>query len=550
MKIRRLSVGRVSIGSLNIGNRLKVGLGLIIAFMVLLIMTGVWSLGVINAKLDRIINVNNTKISLAYQMQSVTGTIDKSLMTSMIARDQTTTATEQKRATDAAQIFTQSLARLEKLETTPKGKEIIAQAKTNFEVAQQANQRVSKLLSDGDTDQATSMIIGIGEITKMLTESCDELVRYQQDLTAKAAAEARATYSRASSILLVAGALVLAFAAFLSIYLKNSITKPLSKAVSIAHTIAEGDLTVRIDHVTSDETGELLRAVKNMVEGLQRIIGEVKAVAADMADASQKLSGNSELMTGGAEEQAVKATQVATASEEMSHTVLEIAKNTSGIAESATETAMLAKNGEAVVDRSVEKVKAIAKTIEESGKLIRLLGERSNQIGAILNVINEIADQTNLLALNAAIEAARAGDAGRGFAVVADEVRKLAERTANSTSEIGEMIRAIQEEVSRMVSSMDGVTVEVRSGVDLSSQAGDVLRHIVESVDELHVMVQQIASATEQMAATSHDINKDIETIAAVSKETSGSSGQINEAARKLSEMSINLEGVVRGFKV
>jgi methyl-accepting chemotaxis protein len=269
-----------------------------------------------------------------------------------------------------------------------------------------------------------------------------------------------------------------------------------------------------------------------------------------MASSSQQLNSSSELMSRGAGEQAGRASQVASASEEMSQTVVDIAKNTSSIELSATDTAKLAKDGEVVVDRSVEKVKAIAKTIDESGQLIKLLGERSKQIGAIINVINEIADQTNLLALNAAIEAARAGDAGRGFAVVADEVRKLAERTGSSTSEIGGMIKSIQDEVGRAVLSMESITKEVKSGVDLSVQAGDVLRNIVASVDQLHLMVQQIASATEEMAATSDEINRDIESIASVSKETSASCDHVAQASRELAQLSTNLEEVVTGFKV
>ena len=161
-------------------------------------------------------------------------------------------------------------------------------------------------------------------------------------------------------------------------------------------------------------------------------------------------------------------------------------------------------------------------------------------------MINEIADQTNLLALNAAIEAARAGDAGRGFAVVADEVRKLAERTGSSTSEIGDMVNAIQGEVRQAVLSMDNITSEVKTGVDLSAQTGDVLRGIIEGVEQLHLMVQQIALATEEMASTSDEINKDIESIAASSRETSGSSEHIAMASQELSRLSMGLEGCRR----
>jgi methyl-accepting chemotaxis protein len=202
------------------------------------------------------------------------------------------------------------------------------------------------------------------------------------------------------------------------------------------------------------------------------------------------------------------------------------------------------------VDNAVKEIEAIAKMTDDSSRLIYSLGGRSTQIGEIISVINDIADQTNLLALNAAIEAARAGEAGRGFAVVADEVKKLAERTANSTSEIGGMIKSIQEEVKQTVSSMESVTKQVGIGVELSAQAGNVLGNIVAGVDELNSMVHQIASATEEMAATSEEISKDIESIASISRETSTSSDQIAYASQEMSRLAINLEKDVSGFTV
>jgi methyl-accepting chemotaxis protein len=290
--------------------------------------------------------------------------------------------------------------------------------------------------------------------------------------------------------------------------------------------------------------------MQNMVQNLQRIIGEVKGAAANMASASQELNANSTLMSTGASEQAGKASLVASASEEMSQTILDVARNTSGIEASATETVKLAREGEKVVDDSVYKVKSIAQTIETSARLIGALGGRSDQIGQIINVINDVADQTNLLALNAAIEAARAGEAGRGFAVVADEVKKLAERTGNSTAEIDSMIKSMQKEVREVVATMETITGEVKAGVELSTQAGDVLRSIVASVDQLHVMVQQIASASEEMASTSEQISKDIESIATVSKETSEGSEGITRASLELAGLSVDLEKSVSGFSV
>ena len=542
------SIGRFS--KLTISKRLAVGFGVILALMIILTATGIWSLSGMNSKIEQIIKVNNTKIEHAYSIQNAINAIDKSVFTIVLSNDEGTTKTERLKIETARAAYQTSMATLEKLETSVKGKEIIQELKQNAEISKGASDRAIETAASGNTQSAITTITGTMQISNMLGNACNDLVRYQQDQTALGAKDAQATYTRARLFLLIMGAVVFAFAVFLATGLAKSITKPLNYGASIAHKIAEGDLTARIETMRADETGQLLGAMQNMLENLQRIIGEVKAAATNMASASHELNANSELMSKGAGEQAGRALQVASASEEMSQTILDVAKNTSSIEISSTETAKLARNGEKVVDSSVHKVKAISETIEASAQLIRSLGDRSNQIGHIIGVINDIADQTNLLALNAAIEAARAGEAGRGFAVVADEVKKLAVRTSNSTSEISSMITSMQKEVHEVVASMETITREVTAGVELSTQAGDVLRNIVGSVDQLHVMVQQIASASEEMASTSEQISKDIETIATVSKETSGNSEGITKASLELAELSVNLEKAVAGFNV
>jgi methyl-accepting chemotaxis protein len=542
------SIGRFS--NLTISKRLAVGFGVILALMIILTATGIWSLSGMNSKIEQIIKVNNTKIEHAYAIQNAMNAIDKSVFTIVLSNDEATIKTERQKIETARAAYQASMATLEKLETSVKGKEIIQELKQNAEISKGANDRAIETAVSGNTQSAITTITGTMQISNMLGNACNDLVRYQQDQTALGAKDAQATYIRARLFLLIMGAVVFAFAVFLTTGLAKSITKPLNYGASIAHKIAEGDLTARIETMRADETGQLLGAMQNMLENLQRIIGEVKAAATNMASASHELNANSELMSKGAGEQAGRALQVASASEEMSQTILDVAKNTSSIEISSTETAKLARNGEKVVDSSVHKVKAISETIEASAQLIRSLGDRSNQIGHIIGVINDIADQTNLLALNAAIEAARAGEAGRGFAVVADEVKKLAVRTSNSTSEISSMITSMQKEVHEVVASMETITREVTAGVELSTQAGDVLRNIVGSVDQLHVMVQQIASASEEMASTSEQISKDIETIATVSKETSGNSEGITRASLELAELSVSLEKAVAGFNV
>ncbi|MBF0565009.1 MAG: methyl-accepting chemotaxis protein [Nitrospirae bacterium] len=343
---------------------------------------------------------------------------------------------------------------------------------------------------------------------------------------------------------------ILAAGIIITIWIGNTIVRPLQEAIDVSNRMAEGDLTMDIGVSATDETGQLLSAMKNMAEKLKNIMYTIRTSSDDVASASRDLSASSEQMSNGISEQSNRASQIATSSTQMSQTVVDVARNASTIASSATEAATLAKDGETIVGKSIEEVKSIANAVSESAKLIITLGQRSNQIGDIINVIKDIADQTNLLALNAAIEAARAGEQGRGFAVVADEVRKLAERTAKATSEIGGMIVSIQQETQKAVTSMDGATHMVETGVEYASKAGDALSGIVQSINSLQSMVEQIASATEEMSTVSETITSDIETIANVSQETNLSAEQITRSASNLSKISSDLQKVVGHFNV
>jgi methyl-accepting chemotaxis protein len=350
--------------------------------------------------------------------------------------------------------------------------------------------------------------------------------------------------------LAVFGLLSVAAGITVSLVLAKSITAPINHSAAIMEKLAAGDLTADTGQDRGDEFGKEKEVLRAMAKTWADVIASVKEAADTVAQAGDELSASAEQMSRSSEGQAERAALVATSSEEMSQTVMEVARSANGISQSATQTAKTAREGEAIVGRAVTEVREIAATVNGSAELVQSLGERSQQIGEIVGVINEIADQTNLLALNAAIEAARAGEQGRGFAVVADEVRKLAERTAGATAEISTMIRAIQDEVAKAVGAMNDATGKVDSGVRLSAEAGQALHNIVKSVDDLQLMVQQIASAADEMSATSDQISKDIESIAQLSKESSANSEHTAASSREMTRLSANLQGIVGAFHV
>ena len=340
------------------------------------------------------------------------------------------------------------------------------------------------------------------------------------------------------------------FVAFIAIVFVRKMLLSITDAVDASVRIAGGDLTVAVTAQTNDEIGLMMMRQKEMVMNLREMVGELKQSSASIESGCHELNSQSGEMTRTLGEQSSRATQIATATEEMSQTVLDIARNTADMAVSAADTSALANEGALVVEKSVIESKAIAETVTLSAQVVKTLGERSKQIGDIILVINDIADQTNLLALNAAIEAARAGEQGRGFAVVADEVRKLAERTAKATAEIGSMIHSIQDEVAHAVEAMQSTNERVDAGLEFSMKAGEQLGKIVASVAALQAMVQQIASATEEMSSTSGGISGDIQEIASGSQNLYDGSVQVAQSSSELAILAGQLKRIVDKFKV
>ncbi|MFZ1931138.1 MAG: HAMP domain-containing methyl-accepting chemotaxis protein, partial [Candidatus Sulfotelmatobacter sp.] len=312
----------------------------------------------------------------------------------------------------------------------------------------------------------------------------------------------------------------------------------------------EGDLTKRLGVVTHDELGELAKWFNTFLDKIHGIISNVAGTAEQVASASEELSSSATLQAQGADHQKDQAAQVATAMQEMSSTVQQVSENCSQAADASRRAAETARAGGAVVEKALTQMRAIAESVAGTAKEIGELGRRTDQIGRIAGVIDDIADQTNLLALNAAIEAARAGEQGRGFAVVADEVRKLAERTTTATKEISQMISVIQDGTKAAVKAMDIGSHQVEEGVASTARAGESLQQIIHMSEEVGSMITHIATAaTEQSGATS-DVNQSMDQIAHLVNESAVAAQQSAKACQDLSELALALQSMVGSFKL
>ncbi|MFA7061301.1 MAG: methyl-accepting chemotaxis protein [Pedobacter sp.] len=330
----------------------------------------------------------------------------------------------------------------------------------------------------------------------------------------------------------------------------RSITGQLQKVMFVADRIAEGELGVEVLVTSNDETGQLMTAMRTMTENLRTIINKISATSIQVAAASNQLNSNAEHIATGAEKVAVQASSVATAGEEMSATSGDIAQNCQMAADGAKRASQSASDGAGVVERTVAVMGQIAEKVQDSAKTLESLGARSDQIGAIIGTIEDIADQTNLLALNAAIEAARAGEQGRGFAVVADEVRALAERTTRATKEIGEMIKAIQRETKDAVAAMEQGVQQVETGTVEAARSGEALRDILTQIKDVTMQVNQIATAAEEQTATTREISSSMHQITDVVLQTSEEAHESATAAAQLNGNAEELQRLVKQFKL
>lgn len=337
----------------------------------------------------------------------------------------------------------------------------------------------------------------------------------------------------------------------LLLMLIRSITRPLSELRDAMKTIqTTQDLSRRVTLHSSDEIGEIGNSFNEMVNSFQSIIHQVVSGVREVMSSAAHLSEASQHVAESSSRQSDAASSMAAAVEKMSVSIDHVADNSRDTYNIAQQAGELSTQGGEIVHGAATEMSRIADSVSQSTRLIQTLGEHSNQISAIVNVIKEIADQTNLLALNAAIEAARAGEQGRGFAVVADEVRKLAERTSKSTEEISTMIGSILSGTTGAVNSMEEGTIRVTEGVSKARQAGESMHKIRSGADQVITSVSEIMEALREQSSASGQVASSVEQIAQMTEKNSAEVQEIARTAERLEQLASSLQSSVSQFRV
>jgi methyl-accepting chemotaxis protein len=359
----------------------------------------------------------------------------------------------------------------------------------------------------------------------------------------------------------------------------NRSMKPLAVMMDEMRLLAAGDFQDRPAQITvNNELGMLATAVRDMRHGVQKVLHNVSSSAESLSAASEELNATSDQsaqasnqvadsivrVAQGTSEQLDAVNSTSEAIENLNDTIQDIAGKADEAASNSREASTVARDGGKTLNEAIGQIKRIEESTRESTKVVTALGERSSEIGQIVDTISSISEQTNLLALNAAIEAARAGEHGRGFAVVADEVRKLAESSQEAAHRISALIEETRRDTDNAVAGMQAGSEEVRVGTENIMSMGESFRKIIEIVENVSGQVQEISTAISGMAVSGQEIvghirtigessrsaAEEAETVSAATEEQSASVQEIAHASNELAKMAMDLQKEVQKFKV
>jgi twitching motility protein PilJ len=302
--------------------------------------------------------------------------------------------------------------------------------------------------------------------------------------------------------------------------------------------------------VTEDMTGAIADSINFAVEQLRTLVATINDTSVQVAASAQETQATAMHLADAAEHQAQEINSASGRISEIATSINQVSRNSADSAEVARRSVQIATNGAGVVRQTIAGMDSIRDQIQETSKRIKRLGESSQEIGSIVELINDISEQTNILALNAAIQAASAGEAGRGFAVVADEVQRLAERSSSATKRIESLVQTIQADTNEAVSSMEQTTSEVVAGARLAEDAGLALGEIEKVSNDLADLIQNISEAARQQSAAATNISATMNVIQEITTQTSAGASQTAESIGNLAQLAADLRRSVADFKL
>jgi methyl-accepting chemotaxis protein len=497
------------LNNIKIGTRLTIGFATLLVLLALISVLSLINMGTMNDSTEMVTERYYPQTVMANEIRRNVNVTARSLRNIVMLSDETEIKNEQARIEEATKLIDEAFIELDKVTKSESGRKLIANV-TEARKAYQVDQREAIRLAVGNHQkQAVSFLLNqMRSSQNQYFQAIEDIITHVSNRVEESGDAARNAYENARTFILSLTVIAILLSIAIAVMVTRSITKPLAEALYYTNTMAEGDLTFRIDQVTRDETGMLLAAVRATSEKLSQVIGEVLSASDNLSSASSQVSATAQTLSQGTSEQAASLEETSSVVEQAGASIAQNTENAKITDATASKAAADAVKGGEAVSQTVAAMKSIAEKI---------------------SIIDDIAYQTNLLALNAAIEAARAGEHGKGFAVVAAEVRKLAERSQVAAQEISGL---------------------ASSSVGTAEQAGELLKTMVPDIQKTSDLVQEIAAASEEQNTGVMQINAAMSQISAATQQSASASEELAATAEEMNGQAEQLQQLMSFFKV
>lgn len=571
---------------MNFFNNMKVNLKLSVLILIAMLSmgvigcTGYYYIQQSNAEMNILYVDNLTPIALINENQAHVNKVNGAVLELMLTTDTKKKEEIKTLINDRAKNFNANMAEIEKTHLDGQEKAKIEALKEAMKKYREARTLVIELATQNKNAEAYALYTASVEpLANEALTKCTELSQYSVALSQQLNTNNKTSAAKAIQLMIGISLLFLVILGLSGLYITRTITTPLNTMVSFCGELSAGDFREKPRLLArKDEIGQLADSLVSMRRALRDLLGNITDSAEQLAASSEELTASADQSAQAANQAAGAITVVATGAERqvhiadetsavvqnMSANIQQIVANANEVAGQSAQAADKAIVGNESVDKAVSQMSNIEQTVISSAQVVAQLGERSKEIGQIVDTISGIAGQTNLLALNAAIEAARAGEQGRGFAVVAEEVRKLAEQSQDAAKQIATLIGDIQGDTNKAVTAMNDGTREVKLGAEVVNASGVAFQEITALVTRVSSQTKEISTAITQMASGSQqivasvkqidDLSKTVageaQTVSAATEEQSASMEEIASSSQSLSKLAMDLRAAVGKFQI